>query len=125
MTHFEKRTGLKRLLGTIINAWKGFRWMLCNEEAFQQELLLAVPLTLLALWLDVPVMSKLALIGVLFLVLLVEVLNTAIETAIDRIGTELHELSGLAKDIASFAVTLSLILACIVWATILWDYWAG
>ena len=84
-----------------------------------------VVLVPLALWLPVDAMQRLMLVGVLMLVLIVEILNTAIEAAIDRIGLERHELSGRAKDLGSAAVLLCLLLAALTWGPVLWRCWIG
>lgn len=93
--------------------------MLKNEAAFQQELILfglAVP-TVMALNLSNP--ERVALVGSILLILIIETINTGIEAVVDRIGPEYHELSGLAKDCGSAAVFLSFILAFLIWVTVL------
>ncbi len=77
----------------------------------------------LALWLPVSPLERLLLIAVLLLVLIVEILNSAVEAAVDRIGLEHHELSGRAKDLGSAAVLLSLLMAALTWGTVLWTWW--
>jgi diacylglycerol kinase (ATP) len=77
----------------------------------------------LALWLPVSPLERLLLITVLLLVLIVEILNSAVEAAVDRIGLEHHELSGRAKDLGSAAVLLSLLIAALTWGTVLWTWW--
>ena len=110
----ERRTGLKRLLFTLVNSGKGLRFLLRKEEAFQLEALLACVLIPVAILLPVSPVERLLLIGAVFTVRIVEVLNTSIEVLTDRIGLDRHELSGLAKDLGSLAVTLSLLLWAIV-----------
>ncbi|URM10549.1 diacylglycerol kinase [Vibrio anguillarum] len=90
--------------------------MIQNEAAFQQELLLFLPLTAVAIWLPVSVLLKALLICSLLFILFAEMANTAIEAAIDRIGTDYHPLSGLAKDIGSACVLVSFMIATIVWS---------
>ena len=121
----NKNKGLRRLLLAAGYSIKGLRSAWCQEAAFRQELILTLVLIPIALWLDFSVMERLLLIAVLILVLVVELLNSAIEAAIDRIGPEFHELSGQAKDLGSGAVLLSLILTAVVWLSLLWSYLAG
>ena len=119
-----RRTGLKRLVFTLVNSGKGLRFLLREEEAFQLEALLACVLIPIAILLPVSPVERLLLIGAVFTVLIVEVLNTSIEVLTDRIGLDRHELSGLAKDLGSLAVTLSLLLWAIVWGVIVPQYWS-
>ncbi len=119
MATMNKNKGLRRLLLAAGYSTKGLRAAWCQEAAFRQELILTLVLLPIALWLDVSVMERLLLIAVLILVLVVELLNSAIEAAIDRIGPEFHELSGRAKDLGSAAVLLSLLLTVVVWVSLL------
>lgn len=89
------------------------------QPAFRLEVYGMLVLSPLAMWITQSAIERILLIGSLFLVLIVEILNSAIETAIDRISLELHELSGRAKDMASGAVLLSLCNAAMVWVLIL------
>ena len=118
-----RRTGLRRLLFTLVNSGKGLRFLLRKEEAFQLEALLACVLIPVAILLPVSPVERLLLIGAVFTVLIVEVLNTSIEVLTDRVSLDRHELSGLAKDLGSLAVTLSLLLWAIVWGVIVPNYW--
>lgn len=115
------KTGLRRVINACGYSVQGFRTAWHNEAAFRQELTLAIILLPLALWLDVSTVERIALITVLALVIIVELINSAIEAAIDRIGPENHELSGRAKDLGSAAVFVALTLTVYVWAVILWD----
>lgn len=117
------RTGLRRLLFTLVNSGKGLRFLLRKEEAFQLEALLACVLIPVAILLPVSPVERLLLIGAVFTVLIVEVLNTSIEVLTDRVSLDRHQLSGLAKDLGSLAVTLSLLLWAIVWGVIVPNYW--
>ena len=90
-----------------------------NEAAFRQEVIACVVLVPLGFYLGEGGVEKTLLVGVCFLVLIVEILNSAIEAVVDRIGSEHHELSGLAKDLGSSAVFISLVLVGITWALIL------
>ena len=118
-----RRTGLRRLLFTLVNSGKGLRFLLRKEEAFQLEALLACVLIPVAILLPVSPVERVLLIGAVFTVLIVEVLNTSIEVLTDRVSLDRHELSGLAKDLGSLAVTLSLLLWAIVWGVIVPKYW--
>ena len=118
----DKKTGIMRILFAFKHSGKGFQFLLINEAAFQQELVLAVLLVPLSFLIKQTLTELLLLLMVLALVLIVEILNTAIETVVDRIGLEHHELSGLAKDLGSAAVLLSLLFAAGVWLTFLWRY---
>ena len=118
-----RRTGLRRLLFTLVNSGKGLRFLLRKQEAFQLEALLACVLIPVAILLPVSPVERVLLIGAVFTVLIVEVLNTSIEVLTDRVSLDRHELSGLAKDLGSLAVTLSLLLWVIVWGVIVPKYW--
>jgi len=118
-----RRTGLNRLLFTLVNSGKGLSFLLRKEEAFQLEALLACVLIPIAVLLPVSPVERLLLIGAVFTVLIVEVLNTSIEVLTDRVGLDRHELSGLAKDLGSLAVTFSLVLWTVVWGTIVYQHW--
>ena len=118
----DSKTGIMRILFAFKHSGKGFQFLLKNEAAFQQELVLAVLLVPLSFLIKQTLTELLLLLMVLALVLIVEILNTAIETVVDRIGLEHHELSGLAKDLGSAAVLLSLLFAAGVWLTFLWRY---
>ncbi|WP_026223695.1 diacylglycerol kinase [Methylosarcina fibrata] len=115
----QNATGVKRLFNACLFSAAGFKATWTHEEAFRQEVLLFVVTTPLAIWLGETVIEKLLLIGSVVLVLLVELLNSAIEAVVDRVGLERHELSGRAKDIGSAAVMLSLVWAGVSWLLIL------
>ncbi len=100
----------------------GFLAALRDEAAFRQELVLFVLLTPLAIWLGETEIEIILLIGSLVLVLIVELLNTAMEATVNRISTEWHSLSKKAKDVGSAAVALSIIHAVFVWALILYSH---
>ena len=108
---------MTRILFAFKHSGKGFQFLLKNEAAFQQELVLAVLLVPLSFLINQTLSEGLLLLMTLLLVLIVETLNTAIETDFDRIGLEHHELSGLAKDLGSAAVLLSLLFTAGVWLT--------
>lgn len=115
----QNEKGLKRLINACFFSIAGFKATWQHEEAFRQEVALLVVSTPLALWLGTSNIEKILLIGSIVLVLLVELLNSAVEAVVDRVGLEHHELSGRAKDIGSAAVMLSLVWAAITWALIL------
>jgi diacylglycerol kinase (ATP) len=110
---------MNRLLLAFVNSWKGFKGAFRFEAAFRQEVALAVILLPLGAWLGRTGVEKALLVGVVLLVLIVELLNTGIETVVDRIGLERHELSGLAKDVGSTAVLLSFAVLIVVWGFVL------
>jgi diacylglycerol kinase (ATP) len=122
MIEREKPQGLVRLFRAFGNSLKGFAGAFREEAAFRQELALAVVVVPLGLWLGRTGIEKVLLVAPMLLILIVELLNSAIEAAIDRIGFEHHKLSGLAKDIGSAAVFLSILLLIVVWVLVLTDH---
>ena len=118
-TMMKKQRGLTRLVNAVVNSKRGLAQAYLSEAAFRQEVHAAVVLVLVALVVNVSAVERALLLASVFLVLIVEILNTAIEAAVDRIGYEIHELSGLAKDLGSAAVSLSLVLWFLVWVCIL------
>lgn len=111
--------GISRIIKACGYSFNGLKGAFSSEAAFRQEILLCAILTPLAIWLGEGTFEKVVLISSLLLVLIVELLNSAIEHTIDRISTERHTMSGRAKDIASAAVFLSLVNVVIVWALLL------
>lgn len=111
-------TGIRRIFRATMYSALGLSAAWKNEAAFRQELLLVMVLLPVAVWLGQTGLERAVLIGCLFIVLIVELLNSAIEAAIDRHGHELHELSGRAKDMGSAAVFMSLLLLATVWGLI-------
>ena len=118
----DKLTGFKRIVAAFDNSIKGFSFLLKNEAAFRQEDGLAALLSPFAFVISQSLLELFFLLFSLILVLVVEILNTAIEATIDRIGLEHHELSGLAKDLGSAAVFVSLLFSAGVWLGFLWRY---
>lgn len=113
--------GWARLVrATRVSYW-GLGWALREEEAFRIEALIALLLAPLAIWLGDTGLERAALLFSLVFVLIVELLNTAVEVVVDRIGTERHPLSGRAKDLGSAAVHLSLLQVPLVWGLILFS----
>lgn len=111
--------GLKRLSNAMKFSWQGVKAAYKHEEAFRQEVLLLMVAAPLALWLGESGLEKGLMISSVLLVLIVEILNSAIEAVVDRFGGEMHELSGRAKDMGSAAVTLALLNAAIIWLFII------
>ncbi|MDT8383676.1 MAG: diacylglycerol kinase [Gammaproteobacteria bacterium] len=111
-------TGLMRIFRAAGYSWAGLRAAFRHEAAFRQELALCCLLIPLGLWLGQTGSERALLIGSLLLVLIVELINSAIEAVVDRFGGEQHELSGRAKDIGSAAVFIALLNVVIVWGLI-------
>jgi diacylglycerol kinase (ATP) len=111
-------TGLERIIKASGYSLQGFRAAWKHESAFRQETLLALVFMPLALWLGQSAVQTALLVGTLFLVVIVELLNSSIEAVVDRIGDEPHRLSGRAKDMGSAAVFLSLLLLVVVWSMV-------
>ncbi len=116
-----KKHGARRLVSASKNSAKGLQSLWATEAAFRQEVMLAVPMILAALFVGRSAVEVGLLISVCALVLLTEIINSAIEAVVDRVGLDYHELSGKAKDLGSLAVLLSLTLAAVVWALIIID----
>jgi len=114
----SRNRGLVRLTRATAYSWKGFKAAFKHEEAFRQELLLFVMLTPVGIWLGQTAVQRALLVGSLIGVLIVELLNSAVEAVVDRIGQEHHRLSGRAKDMGSAAVLLALICATLCWTLI-------
>jgi diacylglycerol kinase (ATP) len=114
-----KLSGMRRLVLAFVNSWKGFKGAFQCEAAFRQEVALAVVLVPLGFWLGETPVEKALLVSTVLLVMIVELLNTGIETVVDRIGLERHELSGLAKDVGSSAVLLSFAVLATTWGLLL------
>ncbi len=113
------KTGLKRVWNAFFYSMAGFSAAYKNEDAFRQEVLLALVLIPLALFLPATGVGKALMIGAVLLVLMVELLNSAIEATVDRVSIELHPLAKRAKDIGSAAVFVALANVAIVWTLVL------
>lgn len=109
------KTGLRRLLNAFGYSLQGFRAAWQNEAAFREEAMLTMVLTPVALLLPVTGLEKLLLILSLLLLVLVELLNSAVEAVVDRIGPEIHPLSGRAKDLGSAAVLIACLILGLTW----------
>jgi diacylglycerol kinase (ATP) len=118
VSEFKSKSGVKRIYAAFLYSMHGFRTAWKSEHAFRQELLLVLPGMIIALLLPVSTLEKIALIGVLVLVLIVELINSAIEAVVDRISFERHPLSKNAKDFGSAAVFLALSFAGLTWLLI-------
>lgn len=119
----KRRTGLTRMAHAFRYSLAGLRagW---GETAFRQEALAALVMIPAAFWLGRSWVETALLAASVLLVMVVELLNTGIETAIDRIGPEWHDLSKRAKDMGSAAVLLSLLLCAGIWIAALWTHWS-
>ncbi len=113
-------TGLTRIVNATGYSFKGLAAALRHELAFRQELALCVVLIPAAIWLGRDAVEWSLLVGSLLLVLIVELLNSAVEAVVDRIGNERHELAGRAKDLGSAAVFVSLLNVVVIWGVIAW-----
>lgn len=114
-------TGIRRILSATRYSAQGLAQAWRHEAAFRQEVALTIVLTPIGLWLGRTAIERTLLIVSCLLVLIVELLNSAVEAAIDRHGDEVHELSGRAKDLGSAAVMLSLLFVAAVWLAVIWD----
>ncbi len=119
---YSGNTGFTRLVKACQYSWQGLRAACRYEEAFRQELWLSIFLIPLGFWLGQSGVEQALLIGSVIMLLLVEILNSAIEAMVDRIGDEQHELSGRAKDMGSAAVAIAIGLIVVVWGLILLDH---
>lgn len=115
----ERKTGIARVIAAAGYSYAGLCLALNSEPAFRQEFVLFLILAPLGLWLGETATERILLIGVLVLVLIVELLNTAVEAVVDRVSSDFHELSRQAKDLGSAAVFMSLGLVLLTWSLIL------
>lgn len=114
-------TGVRRIVNATFFSLAGLRTAWRSEAAFRQECALAVVMIPLGVWLGDNAVERVLLIGSCLLVLIVELLNSAVEFVVDRVGTDHHELSGHAKDLGSAAVFVSLALLLVTWGLIAWQ----
>ena len=114
-------TGLRRIWNAFFYSVAGLRSAWRHESAFRQECLLAAVLFPAAFWLGTDPADYALLIGSVVLLLITELLNSAIEAVVDRVGTERNSLSGQAKDMGSAAVFLALVLIAVVWGALAWE----
>ena len=121
VSQFKSKSGLKRIFAAFFYSIDGLKSAWSNEHAFRQELVLVAIGTVVALLLKISAFEKFTLIAVLVLVLVVELLNSALEAVVDRISLERHPLSKNAKDYGSAAVALTVALALGAWGVVLFN----
>lgn len=115
----NKPKGITRIYLATLNSFRAFKWLYNNESAFRQELLLliiAIPVTFIF---NISIKQQVILILAIIFIMFTEIINTAIEAVVDRVGLDIHPLSGLAKDLGSAAVLISLLVAGSIWLIIL------
>ena len=112
-------TGPTRLARAFGSTWRGFCAAWREEEAFRQECLLGIVVVPLGLWLGANGVERALLIGPMFFLLAIELVNSAVEATVDRIGLERHPLSGLAKELGSAAVFVAFVLPGVNWLLVL------
>ena len=116
---FKGKTGLARVINAAGYSWAGLAAAFRHEDAFRQEVFLLIVLVPLAVYLGDTGIERALMIAALLLVLIVELLNSAVEAAVDRVSLELHPLIKRAKDMGSAAVMLSLVNVAMVWSLVL------
>lgn len=116
-------TGVRRILRALLNSLDGLAACFRHELGFRLEVLAVAVLGPVAIWLGADGVERALLLGTLLLIPLVELLNSAVEAVVDRIGTELHELSGRAKDLGSAAVLVAILVAAVTWILVLGGRW--
>ena len=116
----KSKTGLKRIFNALHYSIDGFKAAYQHEHAFRQELFLAIILIPLALYVEPSMIGRVLMIASVLLVLVVELLNSAIEAAVDRISLENHHLIKRAKDMGSAAVFIALLNVAVTWLLVLW-----
>jgi diacylglycerol kinase (ATP) len=121
VSQFKSKSGLKRIFSAFTYSCDGLKFAWQNEHAFRQEMLVAVIGTVTALSMKISAFEKLMLIAVLLFVLVIELINSALEAVVDRISLEQHPLSNNAKDLGSAAVALSIGIAVAAWGVVLFN----
>jgi len=121
ISEFKSKSGLKRIFSALFYSLEGFKSAWKHEHSFRQELVLVVCGVIVALFLPISAYQKLMLIVVLLMILIVELINSAIEAVVDRVSLERHSLSKNAKDFGSAAVLLTLIIAVATWVVVLYE----
>ena len=111
-------TGLTRIINAAGYSWAGLKAAYTNEAAFRQELWLVIVLSPVAVIFGPSVADKAVLLASLIFILLIEILNSALEAVVDRFGDEIHPLSGRAKDMGSAAVLLAFFIAGLIWFSV-------
>jgi diacylglycerol kinase (ATP) len=120
----KSKGGLSRLFNALRYTWDGLKAAAKHEEAFKQELIVVVPLSIAAWFIPVSLPERALLFSGLQLILIVELINSAIEANTDHISLERHPLAKRAKDMGSAAVFLTIVIALSVWGTVLWQKFA-
>jgi len=120
----KSKGGLSRLFNALRYTWDGLKAAAKHEEAFKQELIVVVPLSIAAWFIPVSLPERALLFSCLQLILIVELINSAIEANTDHISLERHPLAKRAKDMGSAAVFLTIVIALSVWGTVLWQKFA-
>lgn len=120
----KSKGGFSRLFNALRYTWDGLKAAATHEEAFKQELIVVVPLSIAAWFIPVSLPERALLFSTLQLILIVELINSAIEANTDHISLERHPLAKRAKDMGSAAVFLTIVIALSVWGTVLWQKFA-
>lgn len=115
----NKPKGIKRVVLASLNSYRALKWLYQHESAFRQELLLLLIAIPVSFAFDISAKEQVVLVLAILFIIFTEIINTAIEAVVDRVGLEIHPLSGLAKDLGSAAVFISLIFASSIWLVIL------
>ncbi len=115
----DKRQGAARFARAFGSTWRGLRAAWRDEAAFRQECALTVVVVPLGLWLGATGVERALLVGPMFLVLAIELINSALEATVDRIGLERHPLSGIAKELGSAAVFIGFVVLAVNWILVL------
>ena len=121
VSQFKSKSGIKRIAAAFFYSMEGFKAAWRNEHAFRQEMLVTVIGTVAALSMKISAFEKLILVAVLVFVLVVELINSALEAVVDRISLEPHPLSKNAKDLGSAAVALAIGIALAAWSVVLFN----
>ena len=121
----KSKGGLTRLVNALRYTWDGLKAAAEHEQAFKQELIVVIPLSIIAWFVPVDLVQRALLFSVIQLILIVELINSAIEANTDHISLERHPLAKRAKDMGSAAVFLTIVIATSVWGTVLWQRFAG
>ncbi len=116
----NKLRGIRRLKDAVKNSARAVDWLCRNETAFRQEIFLLIGTVVVISWWEISVYEKAALLGSVLFIIFAEIVNTAVEATIDRIGYELHDLAGLAKDLGSAAVTVAILISFIIWGAVVY-----
>jgi diacylglycerol kinase (ATP) len=126
-SEFKSVDGLTRIVSAIRYSRQGLAHAVRHEAAFRQELMACCVLVPLAIWLPLPLLEKLLLLGSIAVVLITELINSAIEAVVDRVSLERHLLAGRAKDLGSAAVMIAVVWCAIVWISlagpVLWRWY--